>query len=103
MTTGSLGGVLAWYSLIHHEPTSIQVPLRELARVLRPNGSLLLGFFTGPSVPPFDHAITTAYYWTISPLEVELESAGLEISEAHTRTGVGYRPHGAVVATRKAA
>lgn len=27
---GSLGGVLSWYSLIHHEPTAIHVPLREM-------------------------------------------------------------------------
>lgn len=100
-STGSIGGVLGWYSLIHHDPRSIHVPLRELARVLRPNGSLLLGFFVGPSVEAFDHAIATAYYWPISALTAELESAGYEVSEAHTRTGAGYRPHGAVIATRK--
>lgn len=30
--TNSLGGVLAWYSLIHYEPGVIQVPLREFSR-----------------------------------------------------------------------
>lgn len=99
--TGSLGGVLAWYSLIHHDPASIQVPLQELARVLQPNGSLLLGFFVGPSVEAFDHVVTTAYYWPISALTSELEAAGFEVGETHTRTGAGYRPHGAVMVTRK--
>lgn len=102
-TSSSLGGVLAWYSLIHYDPTSIQVPLRELARALRPNGSLLAGFFVGPSVQAFDHAVMTAYYWPISALAAELESAGFEVSETHTRTGAGYRPHGAVIATCNAA
>lgn len=100
--TGSLGGVLTWYSLIHHDPTSIHVPLQQLARVLQPNGSLLLGFFVGPSVEAFDHAVTTAYYWPISVLTSELEAAGFEVEETHARTGAGYRPHGAVMATRKA-
>lgn len=100
--TGSLGGVLAWYCLIHHDPASIHVPLQQLARVLQPNGSLLLGFFVGPSVEAFDHAVTTAYYWPVSALASELEAAGFEIGETHTRTGTGYRPHGAVVAMRKA-
>lgn len=99
--TGSVGGVLAWYSLIHHDPALIQVPLRELARVLQPNGSLLVGFFVGSAIEPFDHAVTTAYYWSVSALTRELEPAGFEVSEAHTRTGTGYRPHGAVIATRK--
>ena len=99
--TGSVGGVLAWYSLIHHDPASIQVPLRELARVLQPNGSLLLGFFVGSAVEPFDHAVTAAYYWPITVLTGQLESAGFDVNEVHTRTEPGYRPHGAVIATRK--
>lgn len=97
---GSLGGVLSWYSLIHHEPTAIHIPLREIARVLRPNGSLLIGFFVGSTVQAFAHAVTTAYYWPISDLTRELESVGFEVEEAHTRTGPGYRAHGAVIARR---
>lgn len=33
--------------------------------------------------------MTTAYYWPISDLTAELETAGFEVSEAHTRTGRG--------------
>ena len=38
--TASLGGVLAWYSLIHTEPSRIGDALREFARILRPGGAL---------------------------------------------------------------
>ena len=44
---GSLGGILAWLSTIHHEPSRIGIPLAEFARTLRPGGGLLLGYFDG--------------------------------------------------------
>ena len=48
----SLGGVLAWYSLIHHTPDAIGPALDEIARALRPGGLLLVGFFEGAIVEP---------------------------------------------------
>lgn len=96
----SIGGVLAWYSLIHHEPARIRQPLAEFARVLRPGGRLLVGFFTGPALQPFDHAIVTAYSWPPEALAAELCAAGFEVIETHTRTGAHSkpRPHGAILA-----
>ena len=101
---GTLGGVLAWYSLIHHHPSALSRPLAEFARVLRPGGTLLVGFFTGPGVEAFDHAITTAYRWPAEALADELRAAGFEVLETHTRTGQapGPRPHGAILARRSA-
>ena len=96
----SLGGVLAWYSLIHHAPDAIGSALDEIARVLRPGGLLLIGFFVGTAVEPFEHAVTTAYRWPVADLSERLRASGFEIVESHTRTGVGYRPHGAIVARR---
>ena len=96
----SLGGVLAWYSLIHHAPDAIGSALDEIARVLRPGGLLLIGFFVGSAVEPFGHAVTTAYRWPVADLGERLRASGFEIVESHTRTGVGYRPHGAIVARR---
>ena len=98
--SGSIGGVLAWYSLIHHEPGAIHHPLAEFARVLRPGGGLLLGFFIGSSVEAFDHAIVTAYRWSAEALSEELRRIGFEVIEIHTRTGFRSkpRPHGAILA-----
>jgi SAM-dependent methyltransferase len=100
--SGSIGGVLAWYSLIHHEPAELRAVLAEFARVLRPGGGLLVGFFFGPAHERFDHAVVSAFRWPAEALGEELREAGFEILEAHTRTGRGYRPHGAIVARRVA-
>ncbi|WP_083396507.1 class I SAM-dependent methyltransferase [Frigoribacterium sp. MCBA15_019] len=96
----AFSGVLAWYSLIHHDPSSIRRPLREFARVLRPGGGLLVGFFTGSTVEPFDHAIATAWRWAPDLLADELRASGFDVLETHTRTGPpsGPRPHGAIIA-----
>ena len=96
----SLGGLLAWYSLIHHRPDAVQVLLAEFARVLRPGGGLLLGFFEGPTVEAFEHAVVTAYRWPVGELSNDLRTAGFEVIETHTRTGSEHRPHGAIVARR---
>ncbi|MBT2501305.1 class I SAM-dependent methyltransferase [Curtobacterium sp. ISL-83] len=97
---GSVGGILAWYSLIHHEPGDLRVPLHEFARVLRPGGELLVGFFVGPDTEAFDHAVTTAYRWSLDEMHAELDRAGFDAVETHTRTGSQPkpRPHAAVVA-----
>ena len=99
-TPASVAGVLAWYSLIHHEPAAILTPLREFARILRPGGGLLIGFFEGPTVEPFDHLVVTAYTWPVSELSDRLREAHFDVVEAHTRKGPGQRAHGAIVARR---
>ncbi|WP_206029132.1 class I SAM-dependent methyltransferase [Rhodococcus sp. IC4_135] len=97
----SLGGVLSWYSLIHHHPQDIETALAEFARVIRPGGGLLVGFFEGASVEAFDHAATTGYRWPVAELSQVLVTAGFDVIETHTRTGSGYRPHGAITASRR--
>lgn len=98
---GSLSGVLAWYSLIHLAPTQLPNVLCELARVLRPQGHLLVGFFAGVSAEPFDHAITTAYYWSVDGMSRLLQDAGFEVLAVETRHDHGRRPHAAIAATAR--
>lgn len=49
IATASLGGVLAWFSIIHALPADVPQMMGELARVIEPGGSLLLGFLTATS------------------------------------------------------
>lgn len=99
--SATLGGVLAWYSLIHYEPGTVQVPLREFARILRPGGGLLVGLFTWPELEPFGHAVVTAYRWPLEEFAEELDAAGFDVLETHERKAAGARPLGAIVARRR--
>lgn len=95
----SFGGVLSWYSTIHHAPRHIAAPLAEFARTLRPGGSLLLGYADGEcAVEAFDHAVAPAYRWPEAAMHALLAAHGFDVVEQHRRTGRGYRPHAAVVA-----
>lgn len=96
----SLAGILAWYSLIHLSPDRMPEVLAEFARALAPGGGLLVGFFDGARLEPFDHAITTAHYWPIDHLSFLIEQAGFAVTAHHTRVDPGTRPHGAIVARR---
>lgn len=98
---GSVDGILAWYSLVHHEPEAVPAALAEFRRVLRPGGGLLVGFFEGPETEPFAHAITTAWRWPVAWAVSVLEGAGFAVEEIEQRTGEGHRPHGAVRAVRR--
>lgn len=99
---GSLGGVLSWFSTIHHEPSTISVPIAELARTLRPRGQLVLGYFDGDTCEPFDHAVVRAYRWPPEQLHGILEAAGFEVVETRRRTARGERPVGSIVCERRA-
>ncbi|SDZ32994.1 class I SAM-dependent methyltransferase [Herbiconiux ginsengi] len=96
--SGSIGGVLSWYSLIHHEPSTIGMPLREFRRVLRPGGEVLIGFLEGPVVEGYAHAVTPAYLWSVDALGEELQSAGFEVTESHVRKTAGQRSQAAIIA-----
>lgn len=100
----SLGGILAWYSLIHTPPEDLPVILAEFARALAPGGSILIGFFDGAPRESFPHAITTAYFWNAVELSTLLEAAGFAVTASATRTRTrgepSTRPHGHIIATR---
>lgn len=97
---GTVGGVLAWYSIIHTPPAQLPPLLAELGRVLRPDGSLLLGFFDGAPRERFAHAVVPGYYWSVDALRPLLAEAGLDVVEHVGRHDPGHRPHAALVARR---
>lgn len=99
---GSLGGILVWYSLIHTDPDQIGVLLAEFARCIRPGGGLAIGFFEGAELAPFDHAVTTAYFWPVSLLSSRVERAGFVVTDVRTRTDPGTRSQGTILARRSA-
>jgi SAM-dependent methyltransferase len=104
--SASLGGVLSWYSLIHTPPDDVPEVLAELARVMAPGGSLLLGFFDGAPREPFAHAVAPAYFWSPEALGALLADAGFAVSASERRGRapgeVSARPHAAVTAIRAA-
>ena len=95
---GALGGILAWFSLIHTPPEMIHESLADFARCLRPGGGLAVGFFVGPAREPFDHAIATAYYWSVADLSEQIEHAGFTVTDAQIRTPPGERAQGKITA-----
>ncbi len=101
VTDGSLGGVLAWFSLIHLEPAELDTALTALVRGLGPDGSLLIGFFDGPAGEPFDHAVTTAWWWSTGELSRRLNGLGLTLTATHARRSADHRPLGALIAQRR--
>lgn len=97
----ALGGILAWYSLIHADPNRIDVALSEFARCTRPGGGLAIGFFEGPELVSFDHAVTTAYFWPTELLSARVEEAGFMVTYSHARAEPGTRRQGVLFAQRR--
>lgn len=97
----SIGGILAWYSLIHSDEAQVEAALAEFARCIRPGGTLLIGFFAGTTYEQFDHAIAPAYFWPVASLAAKVASAGLDVLHTGTRTDPGARMHGEILAMRQ--
>lgn len=95
---GAYQGVLAWYSLIHLIPAELPGALRAIRAALRPGGRFLVGFFEGPEATPFDHAVTTAWYWPVGDMAEQLRAAGFVDESVVRRQDDGARPHAAISA-----
>ncbi|MEV6252218.1 class I SAM-dependent methyltransferase [Nocardia sp. NPDC051911] len=75
----ALGGIVAWYSLIHLPPDRVPHVLSEFHRVLASKGHVLLAFQTADqpdAVEAFDHKVTRAYRWAPKRLVRLLGDAG---------------------------
>ncbi|MDL4818353.1 class I SAM-dependent DNA methyltransferase [Actinomadura opuntiae] len=91
---GSLGGILAWYSIIHTPPEEVPEVLAAFHRMLAPGGHLLLGFFASDTAEcvPFDHKVAPAHRWPIDALAGLLEKAGFtELGRLRREPGEGER------------
>lgn len=102
--SGSVGGILAWYSLIHTQPADLPEIFVEFGRVLAPGGSILIGYFDGEPGEPFSHAVAPAFFWSADALAELLVDAGFELVSSETRGReegeISARPHGSLVAVR---
>ena len=62
LADGALGGVVAWYSIIHTPPERLPEVFTEFHRVLAPGGHLLLAFQIGDEplhlAQPFGHPVS---------------------------------------------
>ncbi|MCX4385515.1 class I SAM-dependent methyltransferase [Micromonospora peucetia] len=97
--SGSIAGILAWYSLIHLPPQDLDGALAEFRRVMTPAGTLVIGFFDGDEIAAFDHKVVTAYRWPVDELSERLTRAGFTEVERQHRPGDGtHRPHAAIAA-----
>lgn len=96
----SYQGILAWYSLIHLAPEKIEQELSDIYSALTTNGSLLIGYFRGETLQPFDHAVTQAWFWPDSFIIDLLEKVGFSILQRENREDRDARPHGAIIAVK---
>lgn len=78
LADGVLGGIIAFYSVIHTPPGQLPVVFAEFERVLAPGGYLLLGFLGGDDPQPqeYDHKVAPAYRWSPGSLADLLRQAG---------------------------
>ncbi|MEV6430852.1 methyltransferase domain-containing protein [Nocardia sp. NPDC051463] len=77
--TGTLAGIVAWYSIIHLPPQQVPEVLTEFHRVLAVEGHALLAFQASDDpdvVEPFDHKVIRAYRWSPRRLAGLLHAAG---------------------------
>ncbi|MEV0176770.1 class I SAM-dependent methyltransferase [Streptomyces sp. NPDC050803] len=93
---GTLGGVLALYSLIHIPTGRLTAVFSEFRRVLVPGGQVLLAFQTQETedrlrlTERFGHEILLDYYWrTPETVAAHLTEAGLRLQARVVRERVG--------------
>ncbi|EEW50024.1 methyltransferase domain protein [Corynebacterium efficiens YS-314] len=98
---GSLGGILAWYSLIHTPPEEMPDILAEFHRALHPGGSILLGYIDGAEVTTIQHPIAPTWSWPAAEMTHLLDDEGFRIIHSQHRQHAGTWPQATVIAVKK--
>lgn len=75
---GAWAGAVAYYSLIHLPRHSVPAALRELARVIRPGGPLLVSFHVGDEIRHMDD-------WWGHPVRLDFVFFGVEEMAGYLR------------------
>jgi SAM-dependent methyltransferase len=87
---GALGGIAAFYSIIHIPRPEVVVALAEMKRVLRPGGLLLLAFHIGDETLHLDEwwgyrASVDFVFFRTEEMTGFLRAAGFEVEEVVER------------------
>jgi SAM-dependent methyltransferase len=88
--SGSVAGVLAWYSIIHTSPEELSFVLAEFLRVLQPGGWLLTGHQSGIGTRHLSRAYghemdLTAHLYTAEHVADAIEELGGVVETRLTR------------------
>lgn len=106
----SYGGIAAFYAIVNLPRASVVGALRELRRVLRPSGALLLAFHIGRGIKHVDELLGREvsldfFFFETEEVKDYLRAAGFELEEAIERDpyseAVEYQSRRAYIFARK--
>ncbi|MEE9465556.1 MAG: class I SAM-dependent methyltransferase [Candidatus Neomarinimicrobiota bacterium] len=106
---GSLAAIAIFYAIVHFAPAQLPEVFKELARVLRPGGQLLVAFHLGTDALHIDELWDQQvdfefYFFPRVIVEQALEQAGLSVQEVVERDPydeVEYQSRRAYIFARK--